>query len=336
MATDRGFFVYDCDPVKEALKRQLDSGFSIVQMLFKCNIMVCVGSGTEPKFSSNKLMIWDDHEYRYIGELSFRSEVKAVRLRNDRIVVVLAQKIHVYRFQDFRVLHTIETYPNDKGLCQVSQVSGNMVLVCLGLRKGEVRIEHYGLRKTKFIAAHDSSIACCALTNDGRLLATASTKGTLVRVFNTLDGSLLQEVRRGADRADIYSLAFSSTAQWLAVSSDKGTVHVFGLKVDSGTPGIERSNSAKSSSITSAVSNLSFIKGMLPRYFSSEWSVAQFRLPEGSQYIVGFGHQKNTVVIVGMDGSFYRCQFDPVSGGEMKQLECVNILKEQELQEENV
>lgn len=194
MATDRGFFVYDCDPVKEALKRQLDSGFSIVQMLFKCNIMVCVGSGTEPKFSSNKLMIWDDHEYRYIGELSFRSEVKAVRLRNDRIVVVLAQKIHVYRFQDFRVLHTIETYPNDKGLCQVSQVSGNMVLVCLGLRKGEVRIEHYGLRKTKFIAAHDSSIACCALTNDGRLLATASTKGTLVRVFNTLDGSLLQEV----------------------------------------------------------------------------------------------------------------------------------------------
>lgn len=30
--------------------------------------------------------------------------------------------------------------------------------------------------------------------------------------------------------------------------------------------------------------------------------MAQFRLPEGSQYIVAFGHQKNTVVILGMDG----------------------------------
>lgn len=42
--------------------------------------------------------------------------------------------------------------------------------------------------------------------------------------------------------------------------------------------------------------------GVLPKYFNSEWSVAQFRLVEGSQYIVAFGHQKNTVVILGLDG----------------------------------
>lgn len=44
--------------------------------------------------------------------------------------------------------------------------------------------------------------------------------------------------------------------------------------------------------------------GVLPKYFKSEWSVAQFRLPEGSQYVVAFGHQKNTVVILGMDGRY--------------------------------
>lgn len=42
--------------------------------------------------------------------------------------------------------------------------------------------------------------------------------------------------------------------------------------------------------------------GVLPKYFNSEWSVAQFRLQEGSQYIVAFGHEKDTVVILGMDG----------------------------------
>lgn len=147
------------------------------------------------------------------------------------------------------------------------------------------------------------------------------------------------QVRRGADRAEIYSLAFSPTIQWLAVSSDKGTVHVFSLKPIQGNQGIDKTNesSEQNTPVHSSSSSLSFIKGIviskyreivvyeaklykdyymvlwlnfclifilgvLPKYFSSEWSVAQFRLVEGLQHIVAFGHQKNTVVILGMDG----------------------------------
>ncbi|XP_028113030.1 autophagy-related protein 18a-like isoform X10 [Camellia sinensis] len=62
--------------------------------------------------------------------------------------------------------------------------------------------------------------------------------------------------------------------------------------------------------VSSPTSSLSFIKGVLPKYFSSEWSVAQFRLLEGSQYIVAFGHQKNTVVILGLDGRFRVVRFN--------------------------
>lgn len=49
--------------------------------------------------------------------------------------------------------------------------------------------------------------------------------------------------------------------------------------------------------------------GVLPKYFNSEWSVAQFRLHENIQYIVAFGHQKNTVVILGMDGRYVSSNF---------------------------
>lgn len=326
--TARGFRIYNCHPFREIYRREYDvGGIGVVQMLFRCNILALVGGGDEPQYPLNKVMIWDDHQGRCIGELSFRSEVKSVRLRRDKIVVVLAQKIFVYNFVDLKLLHQIETVANPKGLCEVSHVSGPMVLVCPGSQKGQVRVEHYASKRTKLINAHDSRIACFALTQDGRLLATASSKGTLIRIFNTLDGSLLQEVRRGADRAEIYSLAFSSTAQWLAVSSDKGTVHVFSLKVDSGSLSTERSHRSSEANLSTpiAVSSLSFIKGVLPKYFSSEWSVAKFHLHEGSQYIVAFGHEKDTVVILGMDGSFYRCRFDPVTGGEMTQLESHNI-----------
>lgn len=44
--------------------------------------------------------------------------------------------------------------------------------------------------------------------------------------------------------------------------------------------------------------------GVLPKYFNSEWSVAQFRLQEGSHYIVAFGHEKNTIIILGLDGRY--------------------------------
>ncbi|XP_058075268.1 autophagy-related protein 18c-like [Magnolia sinica] len=344
--TSTGFRIYNCDPFKETFRRDLKSGgFGIVEMLFRCNILALVGGGANLQYPPNKVMIWDDHQSRCIGEFSFRSEVRAVKLRRDRIVVVLEHKIYVYNFTDLKLLHQIETLANPKGLCCLSHHSNTSVLACPGLHRGQVRIEHFGLKMTKFINAHDSNIACFTLTMDGLLLATASTKGTLIRIFNTMDGTRLQEVRRGVDRAEIYSIALSPTVQWLAVSSDKGTLHIFSLRVrvvgedssnhptnDQGPAMVYQNSSNFLDALISAntganqSSSLSFMKGVLPKYFSSEWSFAQFRLPEDSRFITAFGSQ-NTVIIVGMDGSFYRCSFDPISGGEMTQQEYVRFLK---------
>ncbi|KAI8005730.1 Autophagy-related protein 18c [Camellia lanceoleosa] len=344
--TSRGFRIYNCDPFKETFRRDLkNGGFGIVEMLFRSNILALVGGKANSQYPPNKVIIWDDHQSRCIGEFSFRSEVRAVKLRRDRIVVILEHKIYVYNFMDLKLLHQIETLANPRGLCCLSQNLNTSVLACPGLRRGQVRIEHFGLNMTKLINAHDSQIACLNLTMDGLLLATASTKGTLIRIFNTMDGTRLQEVRRGVEKADIFSIALSPNVQWLAVSSDKGTVHLFSLRVrvvgeDSSTcssavqsPAMVSHNSSSSldaliSPSTSANpgSSLSFMKGVLPKYFSSEWSFAQFHLPEYTEFIAAFGSQ-NTVIIVGMDGSFYRCSFDPVNGGEMLQQEYVRFLK---------
>eukprot|EP01018_Ginkgo_biloba_P015146 Gb_19375 [translate_table: standard] len=155
-----------------------------------------------------------------------------------------------------------------------------------------------------------------------------------------------EKLRRGADRAEIYSLAFSANAQWLAVSSDKGTVHVFGLRAftmsedhmsqPSGDEIGTGNSSGKSNSDSSTIlasnpgSSLSFMKGVLPSYFSSEWSFAQFHLPEETRAIVAFGPQKNTVLVAGIDGSFYKCSFDPLRGGEMVQQEFAKFLRPDE------
>ncbi|XP_047053446.1 autophagy-related protein 18c-like [Lolium rigidum] len=344
--TSNGFRIFNCDPFKETFRRDLKSGgFGIVEMLFRCNILALVGGGSNVAYPSNKVMIWDDHKSRCIGEFAFRADVRAVKLGKDNIVIVLETKIYVYKLSDLKMLHQIDTQPNPRGLCCLSHHSNTSVLACPGLRQGHVRVEHFGLNLTKMIAAHDSHIACMALTMDGLLLATASMKGTLIRIFNTMDGSLLQEVRRGLDKAEIYSIALSPNVQWLAVSSDKGTVHIFSLKVrvageDSShdvrtleAPRMDHQNSSTSmdpliqtNTGSNASSSLSFMKGILPRYFSSEWSFAQFHLPEVTRYIVAFGAQ-NSVMMVGLDGSFYRCIFDQVNGGQMSQKEYSRFLK---------
>jgi WD40 repeat protein len=59
---------------------------------------------------------------------------------------------------------------------------------------GEVQVRRRRTPGSVDVRAHDSAVACIALSRDGRLLATAGTRGTLVRVFSTADGSKLQEV----------------------------------------------------------------------------------------------------------------------------------------------
>ena len=53
-------------------------------MLFKCNIVAIVGGGVNPKYPLHKVMLWDDHQSKMIGELSFKSQVLGVKLRKDK------------------------------------------------------------------------------------------------------------------------------------------------------------------------------------------------------------------------------------------------------------
>lgn len=50
------------------------------------------------------------------------------------------------------------------------------------------------------IAAHDSPLAAMIFSPSGQLIATASEKGTVIRVFNVSDGLKLYEFRRGVKR----------------------------------------------------------------------------------------------------------------------------------------
>lgn len=101
----------------------------------------------------------------------------------------------------------------------------------MGEKIGEIKVKSFDKPEEDLpiIEAFESNIACIALNTEGTLLAVSSDEGTLVKVYKTDDCTLLQELRRGSDSAEIYSLSFNPDSSFLACSSDKGTIHIFAL-----------------------------------------------------------------------------------------------------------
>jgi len=74
------------------------------------------------------------------------------------------------------------------------------------------------------------------------MLATASDKGTVVRVFSVPGAQKLWQFRRGSQSARIFSLNFNLASSLLAVSSDSSTIHIYRLASPKGSHQLEPSS----------------------------------------------------------------------------------------------
>lgn len=154
------------------------------------------------------------------------------------------------------------------------------------------------------VAAHEGPIACIAINLEGTLVATASERGTLIRVFETAAGAKVKEFRRGTNhvngclilascklfitfyfQATIYSIHFDKEATRLCVASDHDTVHIFNLNINQG-----KKNGESSSGLS--LSGLSII----PKYFSSQYSFCKITVPPSGPFICAFGSEADTVI----------------------------------------
>nr|XP_021408510.1 WD repeat domain phosphoinositide-interacting protein 4 [Lonchura striata domestica] len=126
------------------------------------------------------------------------------------------------------------------------------------------------------ISAHQSEVGCAALSAPGTLLASASRRGTLIRLFCTQSRARLLELRRGTDPATLYCLAFSPDCSFLCAASDKGTGHVFALRDT-------RLNRR------SALARVGKVGPVLGPYVESQWSLASFAIPAEAPGVCAFG-----------------------------------------------
>ena len=236
VGTETGFKIYSSYPLNHCYERNLNGGIGIIEMLYKSNILGLVGGGTYPKFSKNKLIIWDDMQCKEISELKFSSNVLNIKLKKDKIFSICENKIFIFNFQTYQNIDIIETKDNPKGLIAISY-SPNVNILAYPIlnnkesQKGKVKIKNYDDNGKEIeITAHENVISYLLINNEGTILATASERGTIIRTFRCIDGLVLQEFKRGNEKAEINYLCFDNLGIFLAATSDRGTIHIWSMK----------------------------------------------------------------------------------------------------------
>ena len=274
-----GVRIYNCEPLKQLHKHNFNKGVGYVEMLFRCCYLALVGGGDDPAFPPNKVIVWEDEIQKIACEIEVKSDVLAVKLKRDRIVIVLLEEVYVYTFEpEPKVLFSFSTCSNPTALTDMSTTTP--LLVIPSIDKGQICLinigDDYPNSQMRLIPAHTSKLALLNLNMQGTMVATASEKGTLIRIFDTHTCLLLYELRRGTQYARIYSVAFNQLSTKVCVTSDTKTVHIFSLD-----------SKQKTRAIT------------------------KYTLPSASPSICCFGEEENTIIIVTIAGFYFKIRWNP-------------------------
>lgn len=237
VGTSRGYNLYSLssaleklDPIHTSSAAEVKSKVKVVERLFSSSLVALV-TQDEPR----KLKVCHFKKGTDIcGCVYNNNTILAVKLNRARVVVCVENELFIHNIRDMHILHTIkDTPPNPRGLVALSFNCDNCFLAYPGSNTtGEVQLfDAFNLQAKIMIAAHDSPLAALAFNPAGDRLATASEKGTVIRVFSVEDGSKLFEFRRGVRRcATIYCMSFSQDSHYLVLSSNTETIHVFRMQ----------------------------------------------------------------------------------------------------------
>ncbi|SMN22358.1 similar to Saccharomyces cerevisiae YGR223C HSV2 Phosphatidylinositol 3,5-bisphosphate-binding protein, plays a role in micronucleophagy [Maudiozyma saulgeensis] len=310
VATDDGFKIFNTFPLQIKLIQHFEDyddkakGIGKTRMLNRSNYIALVGGGKEPRYPLNRLIIWDDLVGKESIKLNFMSAVRQVYISRCFIVVILDSKISLYSFGktpkrlmddidipsgsfvDYKSTNSHDDNSSNGILCYESNKYRGQIHV-MNLDKIRKNDKQDRILPTMIIKAHKSDIQMIKLNHQGTMLATCSKKGTLIRVMNVQNGTLINEFRRGIENAEIYDMEFSPRGSKLAVISNKQTLHVFELfneKIFSN----KRRNSNGKSNVSIESENvynkrLQNLNSMIPKkwsiqYLDSVWSMCSIHL----------------------------------------------------------
>ncbi|XP_069786153.1 WD repeat domain phosphoinositide-interacting protein 1 isoform X2 [Narcine bancroftii] len=302
----------------------------IVERLFSSSLVVIV-SLTTPR----RMNVYHFKKGTEICNYSYSNTIRTIRLNRQRLIVCLEEAIYIHNIKDLKLLKIIQDIPpNRTGLCAFSINHSNSYLAYPGNATiGEMVIyDANNLHSVSVIPAHDGPLAALTFNFTGSKLASASEKGTVIRVFSIPEGQKLYEFRRGVKRyVNIGSLAFSKDSQFLSASSNTETIHIFKLEQPSQRPQEESPTwSGYMGKMFMAATN--YLPTQVSEIMNQDRAFATVRLNFSGQRsicMLTIIQKLPRLLVAASDGALYIYNLDPHDGGE-----CVLIKKHRLFNEE--
>ncbi|XP_056433389.1 WD repeat domain phosphoinositide-interacting protein 1-like [Gadus chalcogrammus] len=295
----------------------------IVERLFSSSLVVVVSLATP-----RRMNVYHFKKGTEICNYSYSNNILSVRLNRQRLVVCLEESIYIHNIKDMKLLKTLLNTPsNPTGLCALSVNHGNSYLAYPGsATHGEIIVyDANNLSNVTMIPAHDSPLAAVTFNTSGTKLASASEKGTVIRVFTVPEGYKLFEFRRGMKRyVSISSLSFSADGQFLCASSNTETVHIF--KLEQHTPNQEEESPTWSAYVGKMFTAAStYLPAQVSDMMHQDRAFATVRLDMiGLKNVCAMATVQKLprLLVASSDGHLYIYNVDPQDGGE-----CVLVQK---------
>jgi autophagy-related protein 18 len=290
-----------------------NDGVRLAQMMYSSSLVAVVGTGELAISSPRKMQLFNVQNHKVIAELNFASSVLDIQMNRSRMIVLVEGSLHIFHINTVKLLTSLDAPIKVAGAVSLSSHRDNSYLVYAASEEtGDLLVyDAENLQPLSVIHAHVHPVRWAKIHPGGKMVATASESGTVIRVFSLPEGKKLHTFRRGTMPASISSMAFCEDAPLLAVSSDSSTVHIFNLEPPK--------PDAASVLATTTATLTSYLPAMLNDVVNPARSYAYLTLKDTNlDTSVGF-HGKDTVLVVTGSARLFRYRLpDSPQGGECK------------------
>lgn len=277
-------------------------------MFYKTNIIFFVGdepidSDHENVYARNILHIYDANGKTTATEMKFEGEIndiqllkpndeKGIGMENSMMSVHSGKYIYLYK------MNKTDSYIDKIYTTNTNYCMSNNYLIYIDTEQNNEYINVFDFKNKKIITrfiAHNNKIKFMTLDNDKKMIATASDRGTIIRIFDVENGTQLHELRRGTSGSNIEYITFNDKSEYLAVISDRNTVHIYDL--------VNTQHNRKS------------ILSILGGYFDSEWSFAWFYDEKINKTKKCYFDANNDLIIITESSTIHKLIINKKNGG---------------------
>ena len=311
IGTNCGYKIIQISPLQIHEKNLLGS-ISHCELSYRSNLLALIGGGKIPKFNPKKVVIYNDLEDCVENEFKFATPVINVKFKKQYIFIVCEKKIYVFNITTSQNIDSFDTTINKKGIiavngCEEQTIMAHPIEFGDEPNKGYVGIKNYKTNKYYNLLVHEEPISCMEMDYKGLLLATVNDKGNIIRLHNLIDKNLIYECKRGKDKAIVNYICFDLEYNYIGVTSNKGTIHLWKL------------DDIIEKEINNEGTNYKIKKN---NGYKTELSFAKIK--NNKPNCIFCFRPGNTLLIIGQDEKYYLAKFN-TKGGNFNVIEKKNF-----------